>query len=173
MRLAFLKAHCRLLSTCQLSSFRIRRCFYELRNPCNPASYGRTSPWLLCQRRGARSKATLSLQDLPKTSVEDSLTIHQEETDSPVYPTVIQQAWNNMRKFEGCVLLTRMGGFYEVSQLLVEPIASIHAVLVVLRTRRRIWTVIESQGRSKENDCRTSCYGRLAIYSVLPLPTDM
>lgn len=32
----------------------------------------------------------------------------------PSYPTVILQAQNNMRKFENCVLLTRVGGFYEM-----------------------------------------------------------
>ena len=30
------------------------------------------------------------------------------------YPTVIQQARNNMQKFEHCVLLTRVGSFYEL-----------------------------------------------------------
>ncbi|KZF25941.1 hypothetical protein L228DRAFT_279203 [Xylona heveae TC161] len=37
-----------------------------------------------------------------------------EDTELPRYPTVVQQAWNNMRKFENCVLLTRVGGFYEL-----------------------------------------------------------
>lgn len=30
------------------------------------------------------------------------------------YSTVIQQARNNMRQFPQCVLLTRVGGFYEL-----------------------------------------------------------
>ena len=30
------------------------------------------------------------------------------------YPTVIQQARDNMNKFINCVLLTRVGGFYEI-----------------------------------------------------------
>jgi hypothetical protein len=32
----------------------------------------------------------------------------------PAYPTVIQQALNNMRKFSHCVVITRVGSFYEV-----------------------------------------------------------
>lgn len=32
----------------------------------------------------------------------------------PSYPTVIEQARRNMRRFENCVLLTRVGGFYEL-----------------------------------------------------------
>lgn len=30
------------------------------------------------------------------------------------YPPVVQQARNNMRRFPQCVLLTRVGGFYEL-----------------------------------------------------------
>lgn len=44
-------------------------------------------------------------------------TLRQEEDgeeDGPAYPTVVLQARRNMRKFDGCVLLTRVGGFYEL-----------------------------------------------------------
>jgi DNA mismatch repair ATPase MutS len=34
--------------------------------------------------------------------------------EAPAYPTVVLQAQSNMRKFENCVLLTRVGGFYEL-----------------------------------------------------------
>ncbi|EDN06153.1 predicted protein [Histoplasma mississippiense (nom. inval.)] len=34
--------------------------------------------------------------------------------DAPQYPTVIQGAKNNMLKFKNCVLLTRVGNFYEL-----------------------------------------------------------
>lgn len=37
-----------------------------------------------------------------------------EPEPSPSYPTVIQQARENMRKFDGCVVLTRVGSFYEL-----------------------------------------------------------
>ncbi|KAL1900607.1 MutS protein 1 [Sporothrix stenoceras] len=37
-----------------------------------------------------------------------------EDTGGPAYPTVILQARRNMHKFANCVLLTRVGGFYEL-----------------------------------------------------------
>lgn len=37
--------------------------------------------------------------------------------DAPQYPTVVQGHRNNMRKFRNCVILTRVGGFYEVRTL--------------------------------------------------------
>ena len=40
---------------------------------------------------------------------------NQEDADEePAYPTVVQQARRNMRRFDNCVLLTRVGGFYEL-----------------------------------------------------------
>ena len=36
------------------------------------------------------------------------------EEQDPTLPTVLLQARSNMRKFENCVLLTRVGGFYEL-----------------------------------------------------------
>lgn len=37
-----------------------------------------------------------------------------EDEKGPAYPTVVLQARRNMRKFDNCVLLTRVGGFYEL-----------------------------------------------------------
>lgn len=50
----------------------------------------------------------LSNEASPLEDLEDAVTISQ------AYPTVVQQARNNMRKFEHCVLLTRVGSFYEL-----------------------------------------------------------
>jgi len=36
------------------------------------------------------------------------------EDEGPAYPTVVLQARRNMQKFDKCVLLTRVGGFYEL-----------------------------------------------------------
>ena len=62
-----------------------------------------------------RNKKTISaakLDELPQGAiVADPLPIEQ---DGPVYPTVVLQARRNMQKFDGCVLLTRVGGFYEL-----------------------------------------------------------
>ncbi|PQE10124.1 hypothetical protein CJF31_00004089 [Rutstroemia sp. NJR-2017a BVV2] len=36
------------------------------------------------------------------------------EDESPSYPTVVMQARKNMQNFENCVVITRVGGFYEL-----------------------------------------------------------
>ena len=66
--------------------------------------------------RGAKSKASVRFKDLPQgvLSPEVKLDALDEKDAAPVYPTVIQQAYNNMQKFDNCVLLTKVGGFYEV-----------------------------------------------------------
>lgn len=64
--------------------------------------------------RGAKSKTTLQLEDLPQGVLKTDNVAPEEKDEGLTYPTVVQQARNNMRKFENCVLLTRVGGFYEV-----------------------------------------------------------
>ncbi|OAA67912.1 DNA mismatch repair protein [Niveomyces insectorum RCEF 264] len=43
-----------------------------------------------------------------------SATVDSPSSGSPAYPTVVLQARRNMQKFADCVLLTRVGGFYEL-----------------------------------------------------------
>ena len=64
--------------------------------------------------RGAKSKTTIQRKDLPQGILESDGLAREFEDDGPAYPMMIQQARNNMRKFSDCVLLTRVGGFYEV-----------------------------------------------------------
>ncbi|KAI1189393.1 muts domain V [Nemania serpens] len=68
------------------------------------------------QSRGKKTKSSFKLQDLPQGLVEpEPLPDLQDEDDGePAYPTVVLQARRNMQKFENCVLLTRVGGFYEL-----------------------------------------------------------
>lgn len=66
------------------------------------------------QCRGAKSRATISLDQLPQNTVTAGHSIPEIENVGPAYPTVVQQARNNMRKFDKCVLLTRVGSFYEL-----------------------------------------------------------
>ncbi|KAL7629337.1 MutS protein 1 [Parahypoxylon ruwenzoriense] len=90
----------------------------------------------LPQVRGKKRKSTVKLEDLPQgrigvelpplppssssssssSSVPKSRTEGKgdEDDEGPAYPTVVLQAHRNMRKFENCVLLTRVGGFYEL-----------------------------------------------------------
>jgi hypothetical protein len=65
------------------------------------------------QCRSAKTKTTLKLKDLPQGVVK--LEPYDDGVDdAPRYPTVVQGHRNNMQKFKNCVILTRVGGFYEV-----------------------------------------------------------
>jgi hypothetical protein len=65
------------------------------------------------QYRGAKTKATVKLKDLPQGVVK--LEAYNDGVDdAPQYPSVVQGHRNNMQKFKNCVILTRVGGFYEV-----------------------------------------------------------
>ncbi|KAL9121129.1 MAG: hypothetical protein Q9187_002311 [Circinaria calcarea] len=66
------------------------------------------------QRRGVKSKATVLLDELPQGVLRAESKPSSTSDDGPAYPTVVQEARNNMRKFDNCVLLTRVGGFYEL-----------------------------------------------------------
>jgi MutS domain I len=72
----------------------------------------RRSPSSQVVARGAKTRATVKLEDLAQGVIPlDPLPL---EDGIPTYPTVVLQARSNMRKFENCVLLTRVGGFYEL-----------------------------------------------------------
>ena len=68
----------------------------------------------LIQERGAKSKTTVIFGDLPQGILEGGPLPPTKEDDGPGYPAVVQQAWNHMQKFHDCVLLTRVGNFYEL-----------------------------------------------------------
>lgn len=78
-------------------------------------------PWLrfgpVMQRHGAKSKSTVKLDDLPQGALEPAPEPAEKEDEGPIYPTVVRQARNNMQKFDRCVVLTRVGSFYEVRSL--------------------------------------------------------
>ena len=44
----------------------------------------------------------------------DALEDVEEAESEPIYPPVVLQVQNNMLKFPNCVVLTRVGNFYEV-----------------------------------------------------------
>src|SRR4051794_29118691 len=62
--------------------------------------------------RGAKRKTKMSVSDLPQGPLAALSTPMLPE--EPVYPTVIAQVRANMKRFNTCVVLTRVGGFYEV-----------------------------------------------------------
>ena len=96
-----------------------KRCPYRLASGTTPilspyynGSSREIVPKIQC--RGAKSRATISINELPQNTFTAGPSIPWFENEGPAYPTVVQQAWNNMRKFDKCVLLTRVGGFYEL-----------------------------------------------------------
>lgn len=66
--------------------------------------------------RGKRTKSVVKLDELPQGVVRaDSLPPREPDPPAaPAYPTVVFQARRNMQKFDNCVVLTRVGGFYEL-----------------------------------------------------------
>ncbi|MCJ1306498.1 DNA mismatch repair ATPase msh1 [Agyrium rufum] len=82
-------------------------------------------PWIVrrqtpCQgftisvANGAKRRTTITLDDLPQGRLLGEADVREEEDEDPKYSTVVQQARNNMLKFKSCVVLTRVGGFYEL-----------------------------------------------------------
>ncbi|KAK1829836.1 hypothetical protein QBC39DRAFT_435288 [Podospora conica] len=66
------------------------------------------------QIRGKKTRTTVKLRDLPQGPLGAPLEPLDDSVHEPAYPTVVMQARRNMQKFEDCVVLTRVGGFYEL-----------------------------------------------------------
>ncbi|KAJ6785001.1 hypothetical protein PWT90_03686 [Aphanocladium album] len=64
--------------------------------------------------RGKKTRTTVQLSDLPQGALQADALPEEEENTGPSYPTVVLQARRNIDKFDNCVLLTRVGGFYEL-----------------------------------------------------------
>lgn len=97
-------------SSCRL----IQRSFHVL---CKPSAFRKHAsprhPWR-SQNRGAKRSSTANLLDIELPQGVIPLDPLPLEESTQTLPTVLQQAKNNIRKFENCVLLTRVGGFYEL-----------------------------------------------------------
>lgn len=72
------------------------------------SSVAKTKP----QKKGKKTVSSINIDCLPQGIIQLEPLVLDEE--APSYPKVIQQARNNMQNFENCVLLTRVGGFYEI-----------------------------------------------------------
>ena len=55
----------------------------------------------------------MTLDQLQQGPLEAEALPPQDDVE-PEYPPLLQQVRNNMLKFSHCVLVTRVGGFYEV-----------------------------------------------------------
>ncbi|OAP59774.1 hypothetical protein AYL99_04776 [Fonsecaea erecta] len=73
-------------------------------------------PWLPTQgqRRGAKSVSRKKVKELQQGTIQAEPLPDLPADDEPQYPTVLQGAKSNMAKFDNCVLLTRVGNFYEL-----------------------------------------------------------
>ena len=66
-----------------------------------------------CAQQSARPRRPRA-KHLAQGSIPSSTIRLDDNNAQPTYPTVVQQARNNINKFENCVVLTRVGSFYEV-----------------------------------------------------------
>jgi DNA mismatch repair ATPase MutS len=66
--------------------------------------------------RGAKTKSTVKFQELPQGPLPAPLPALEDDLEDQVraYPRVIQQHLNHVSKFSDCVVLTRIGNFYEL-----------------------------------------------------------
>ncbi|KAJ4417393.1 hypothetical protein N0V85_001873 [Neurospora sp. IMI 360204] len=67
------------------------------------------------QRKRGKTR-TVRLKEIPQGALlpDEPFPSPQQEDQEPAYPAVIQQHRQNMQKFDNCVLLTRVGSFYEM-----------------------------------------------------------
>lgn len=127
-------------------------------------SVGHHTPYLgtksYAQCRGAKTQATYQLSELPKRSLESTGRLSELEDVGPAYPTVVLQALNNMQKYKSCVLLTRVGSFYEVpSSYQRKGLQAVLTVIALLRARRQVWTAPQSQSCPEEDRSRPRIHG--------------
>ena len=66
------------------------------------------------QRRGAKTVSRKRVQELQQGAIKTGSLPELPPEDEPQYPTVLQGVKSNMAKFDNCVLLTRVGNFYEM-----------------------------------------------------------
>ena len=77
-------------------------------------AWSRCKSRLVPLSRGAKTKTTKKLKELHQGVIAAEPLPELESDNAPQYPTVVQGAKNNMIKFSNCVLITRVGNFYEV-----------------------------------------------------------
>ncbi|KAF2155913.1 hypothetical protein K461DRAFT_265380 [Myriangium duriaei CBS 260.36] len=80
-----------------------------------PRYYGqvRSPPVCYEQRRGAKTKVVRKIKDLPQGAL-GPIKLPAQDDEAPSYPPMLQQHFNNVRKFSDCVVLSRIGNFYEL-----------------------------------------------------------
>jgi hypothetical protein len=89
----------------------------SLTRPCAKARAARLESAITwngpLQSRGAKRKASVNIDDVPQGAIGIDALPPQDDAE-PDYPPLLQQVRNTMLRFSHCVLVTRVGGFYEV-----------------------------------------------------------
>ncbi|KAK5124323.1 hypothetical protein LTR85_002026 [Meristemomyces frigidus] len=70
----------------------------------------RSSIWT----RGVKTRTVIKASSLPQGVLAPLPPLEGDDAPTKSYPTVLQQHLNNVRKFSDCVVLTRVGDFYEM-----------------------------------------------------------
>lgn len=73
-----------------------------------------STPAARVQRRGAKTRTVVKASSLPQGVLPPLPPDESDNVPAKTYPTVLQQHLNNVRKFTDCVVLTRVGDFYEM-----------------------------------------------------------
>ncbi|KAK3675801.1 MutS protein 1 [Recurvomyces mirabilis] len=93
----------------RLRSVSARPTLHEPR-PLRPHQSAVPTTW----QRGAKTKTTVKASSLPQGILPPLPPDESEKVQARSYPPVLQQHLNNVRKFTDCVVLTRVGDFYEM-----------------------------------------------------------
>ena len=108
----------RICASCQAFSIRSRQEVGDAEtftmSRC-PKTHRMGGAWPQVPNDGLPRVARRKLKDLEQGSLTGPPLPQLEAEDAPQYPTTIQGARNNMIKFDKCLILTRVGNFYEVS----------------------------------------------------------
>ncbi|RAH83848.1 DNA mismatch repair protein Msh1 [Aspergillus japonicus CBS 114.51] len=97
-------------------------------NLCIP----RVTPTPSVPHRTAKSKSVVKLKDLPQGTLKME-PYDDGANDGPQYPVVLQGHRNNMQRFRNCVVLTRVGGFYELYFEQAEELAPLLNLKLAIR----------------------------------------
>lgn len=85
---------------------------YSIPRPGAGLDHSRSKIWT--QNRGAKTKTSIKKNDLPQGGLPPRPADPSDNGQTKVFTTVVQQHINNVRNFPDCVVLTRVGDFYEL-----------------------------------------------------------
>ena len=71
-------------------------------------------PLSLSRPRAAKSVSSSNLRALAQKPLDGLRPLGNENGKAAKYPTVVQEAYDNMQRYQDCVVLTKVGGFYEL-----------------------------------------------------------